>query len=31
MGAEDSAAPLPTFARDELARFFDECGRTTAD
>jgi hydrogenase maturation factor len=24
MGAEDSTTPLPQFARDELARFFDE-------
>jgi hydrogenase maturation factor len=24
IGAEDSATPLPQFARDELARFFDE-------
>jgi hydrogenase maturation factor len=24
MGAENQAAPLPSFARDELARFFDE-------
>jgi hydrogenase maturation factor len=24
MGAEDSAIPLPSFARDELARFFDD-------
>lgn len=26
MGTRDSAQPLPTFARDELARFFDTAG-----
>ena len=26
MGTKDSAPPLPTFARDELARFFDTAG-----
>lgn len=29
MGDGDSAIPLPSFARDEIARFFDEADRTT--